>query len=237
MDEKYFPEKIEEKWQKRWADAAAFAARDDDERPKFYALEMLPIRRDICTWAMCATTRLVTRWPGTSVCADSMCCIRSAGTVLASRRNRRRSSAACNRAIGPKENIAHMKGQMQRLGISYDWSREIAAHRPDYYKWDQWFFLKMLERGLAYKRTSAVNWCPKEETVLSNEQSSGGICWRCGAAVTKKEIEQWYLRTTKYAEELVADIKEIESGWPEKSFEAAARLGWPQRRRLHRFQS
>src|SRR5205814_1868035 len=76
--------------------------------------------------------------------------------------------------------------------------------------------LKMLERGLAYKRTSAVNWCPKEETVLSNEQSSGGICWRCGAAVTRKEIEQWYLRTTKYAEELVADIKEIEAGWPEK---------------------
>ena len=75
-----------------------------------------------------------------------------------------------------------MKGQMQRLGISYDWSREIAAHRPDYYKWDQWFFLKMLDRGLAYKRTSAVNWCPKEETVLSNEQSSGGICWRCGSA-------------------------------------------------------
>src|SRR5256885_7020059 len=128
--------------------------------------------------------------------------------------------AAIKRGIQPREwtekNIAHMEGQMRRLGISYDWSRVIAAHRPDYYKWDQWFFLKMLERGLAYKRTSAVNWCPKEETVLSNEQSSGGICWRCGAAVTKKEIEQWYLRTTKYAEELVADIKEIESGWPEK---------------------
>src|SRR6266536_5576269 len=128
--------------------------------------------------------------------------------------------AAIKRGIQPRdwteENIAHMRGQLQRLGISYDWSREIAAHRPDYYKWDQWFFLKMLERGLAYKRTSAVNWCPKEETVLSNEQSSGGICWRCGTTVTKKEIEQWYLRTTKYAEELVADIKEIESGWPEK---------------------
>jgi leucyl-tRNA synthetase len=109
-----------------------------------------------------------------------------------------------------------MRGQFKRLGISYDWSREIAAHRPDYYKWDQWFFLKMLERGLAYKRTSAVNWCPKEETVLSNEQSSGGICWRCGAQVTKKEIEQWYLRITNYAEQLVKDIDEIESGWPEK---------------------
>src|SRR5438445_6712344 len=78
------------------------------------------------------------------------------------------------------------------------------------------FFLKMLERGLAYKRTSAVNWCPKEETVLSNEQSSGGICWRCDTAVVKKEIEQWFLRITNYAEELVDGIKEIESGWPEK---------------------
>src|SRR6202008_3808496 len=109
-----------------------------------------------------------------------------------------------------------MRGQMRRLGISYDWSRVIAAHRPYYYKWDQWFFLKMFARGLAYKRTSAVNWCPKEETVLSNEQSSGGICWRCGTQVTKKEIEQWYLRITNYAEQLVKDIQEIESGWPEK---------------------
>jgi leucyl-tRNA synthetase len=128
--------------------------------------------------------------------------------------------AAIKRGIQPRdwteENIAHMEGQMRRLGISYDWSRVIAAHRPDYYKWDQWFFLKMLEMGLAYKRRSAVNWCPKEETVLSNEQSSGGVCWRCGTQVTKKEIEQWYLRTTKYAEQLVADIDEIESDWPAK---------------------
>jgi leucyl-tRNA synthetase len=128
--------------------------------------------------------------------------------------------AAIKRGIQPRdwteENIAHMRGQLQRLGVSYDWRREIAAHRPDYYKWDQWFFLKMFERGLAYKRTSAVNWCPKEETVLSNEQSSGGICWRCGTPVVKKEIEQWFLRITEYAEQLVADIREIENGWPEK---------------------
>jgi leucyl-tRNA synthetase len=105
---------------------------------------------------------------------------------------------------------------MKRLGISYDWSREIAAHRPDYYKWDQWFFLKMLERGLAYKKVSQVNWCPKEQTVLSNEQSSGGICWRCGTQVEKRDLEQWFLKITDYAEQLVADIKQIEAGWPEK---------------------
>jgi leucyl-tRNA synthetase len=115
-----------------------------------------------------------------------------------------------------EENIAHMRGQLQRLGISYDWSREIAAHRPDYYKWDQWFFLKMLERGLAYKKASQVNWCPKEETVLSNEQSSGGICWRCGTKVEKRDLEQWFLRITNYAEQLANDIAQIKDGWPEK---------------------
>ncbi len=216
MDEKYFPEKIEEKWQKRWAETSAFEAREDDPRPKFYALEMLPYPSGylhmghVRNYSIGDALAWYKRLRGFNVLHpigwDSF--------------GQPAEQAAIKRGIQPRdwteENIAHMKGQMQRLGISYDWSREIAAHRPDYYKWDQWFFLKMLERGLAYKRTSAVNWCPKEETVLSNEQSSGGICWRCGAAVTRKEIEQWYLRTTKYAEELVADIKEIESGWPEK---------------------
>src|SRR5436190_6769804 len=216
MDEKYYPEKIEEKWQKRWADERAFEARDDDERPKFYALEMLPYPSGflhmghVRNYAIGDALAWYKRLRGFNVLHpigwDSF--------------GQPAEQAAIKRGIQPRdwteENIAHMKGQMQRLGISYDWSREIAAHRPDYYKWDQWFFLKMLERGLAYKRTSAVNWCPKEETVLSNEQSSGGICWRCGTQVTRKEVEQWYLRTTKYAEQLVKDIEEIESGWPEK---------------------
>src|SRR5881394_1231362 len=216
MDEKYFPEKIEEKWQQRWAETKAFAAREDDTRPKFYALEMLPYPSGflhmghVRNYSIGDALAWYKRLRGFNVLHpigwDSF--------------GQPAEQAAIKRGIQPRdwteENIDHMRGQMRRLGISYDWSREIAAHRPDYYKWDQWFFLKMLERGLAYKRTSAVNWCPKEETVLSNEQSSGGICWRCGTPVTKKEIEQWYLRTTKYAEELVADIKEIESGWPEK---------------------
>ncbi len=216
MDEKYFPEKIEEKWQKRWADERAFEARDDDERPKFYALEMLPYPSGflhmghVRNYSIGDALAWYKRLRGFNVLHpigwDSF--------------GQPAEQAAIKRGIQPRDwtekNIAHMEGQMRRLGLSYDWSRLIAAHRPDYYKWDQWFFLKMLERGLAYKRTSAVNWCPKEETVLSNEQSSGGICWRCGSPVTKKEIEQWYLRTTKYAEELVKDIAEIESAWPEK---------------------
>ena len=216
MDEKYFPEKIEEKWQQRWADEQAFAPRADDPRPKFYALEMLPYPSGflhmghVRNYAIGDALAWYKRLRGFNVLHpigwDSF--------------GQPAEQAAIKRGIQPRdwteENIAHMRGQMQRLGVSYDWSREIAAHRPDYYKWDQWFFLKMLERELAYKRTSAVNWCPKEETVLSNEQSSGGICWRCGTPVTKKEIEQWFLRITKYAEELVEGIKEIEAGWPEK---------------------
>ena len=128
--------------------------------------------------------------------------------------------AAIKRGINPRdwteENIAHMRGQMQRLGISYDWSREIAAHRPDYYKWDQWFFLKMFERGLAYKKKSPVNWCPNEETVLSNEQSSGGVCWRCGAAVEKRDLSSGFCASLNTRNNWSQDIKEIESSWPEK---------------------
>src|SRR6266542_1741593 len=216
MDEKYFPEKIEQKWQKHWMETGAFEARDDDPRPKFYALEMLPYPSGflhmghVRNYAIGDALAWYKRLRGFNVLHpigwDSF--------------GQPAEQAAIKRGIQPREwteeNIAHMKGQMQRLGVSYDWRREIAAHRPDYYRWDQWFFLKMLERGLAYKRTSPVNWCPKEETVLSNEQSSGGVCWRCGASVIKKEIEQWFLRITKYAEELVEGIKEIEDGWPEK---------------------
>src|SRR5437588_1242554 len=216
MDEKYFPEKIEEKWQQRWADERAFEAREDDPRPKFYALEMLPYPSGflhmghVRNYSIGDALAWYKRLRGFNVLHpigwDSF--------------GQPAEQAAIKRGIHPREwteeNIAHMEGQLKRLGISYDWAREIAAHRPEYYKWDQWFFLKMLEGGLAYKRTSAVNWCPKEETVLSNEQSSGGICWRCGTAVVKKEIEQWLLRITNYAEELVDGIKEIESGWPEK---------------------
>ncbi len=216
MDEKYFPEQIEKKWQQHWRDSRAFEARDDDPRPKFYALEMLPYPSGflhmghVRNYAIGDALAWYKRLQGFNVMHpigwDSF--------------GQPAEQAAIKRGINPREwtekNIVHMRGQMQRLGISYDWSREIAAHRPEYYKWDQWFFLKMYERGLAYKKMSPVNWCPREGTVLSNEQSSGGVCWRCGATVEKRELEQWFLRITDYAEQLVADIKQIESGWPEK---------------------
>ncbi|HEY6119788.1 MAG TPA: leucine--tRNA ligase [Pyrinomonadaceae bacterium] len=216
MDEKYFPEEIERKWQQRWDETRAFEAQTKDPRPKFYSLEMLPYPSGylhmghVRNYAIGDALAWYKRLRGFNVLHpigwDSF--------------GQPAEQAAIKRGVNPRdwteENIAHMRGQMRRLGISYDWSREIAAHRPEYYKWDQWFFLKMLERNLAYKRMSPVNWCPNEQTVLSNEQSSGGVCWRCGATVQKRDLEQWFLRITNYAEQLVDDMVEIESNWPEK---------------------
>ena len=216
MDEKYFPEQIEKKWQQRWNETHAFEARSDDPREKFYCLEMLPYPSGflhmghVRNYAIGDALAWFKRLQGFNVLHpigwDSF--------------GQPAEQAAIKRGVNPRdwteENIAHMRGQLQRLGISYDWSREIAAHRPEYYKWDQWFFLKMLDRGLAYKKNSPVNWCPKEETVLSNEQSSGGVCWRCGSTVEKRDLEQWFLRITEYAEQLVAHMDQIEAGWPEK---------------------
>jgi leucyl-tRNA synthetase len=216
MDEKYFPENIENKWQQHWEQTKAFQATEDDPRPKFYCLEMLPYPSGflhmghVRNYSIGDALAWYKRLQGFNVLHpigwDSF--------------GQPAEQAAIKRGVNPRdwteENITHMRGQLKRLGISYDWSREIAAHRPDYYKWDQWFFLKMYERGLAYKKKSPVNWCPREGTVLSNEQSSGGVCWRCGATVEKRDLEQWFLRITDYAEQLVEHIREIEAGWPEK---------------------
>ena len=113
------------------------------------------------------------------------------------------------------ENIAHMKGQLQRLGISYAWDREIATCLPDYYRWNQWIFLKMLERGLAYRKRSNVNWCPSCQTVLANEQVVDGGCWRCGTPVSIRELEQWFFKITAYADELLLGMREL-GEWPDK---------------------
>jgi leucyl-tRNA synthetase len=205
MDEKYFPENLENKWQQHWERTKAFEPTEADPRPKFYCLEMLPYPSGflhmghVRNYSIGDALAWYKRLSGFNVLHpigwDSF--------------GQPAEQAAIKRGVSPRdwteENIAHMRGQMKRLGISYDWSREIAAHRPDYYKWDQWFFLKMFERGLAYKKKSPVN-----------EQSSGGVCWRCGAAVEKRDLEQWFFRITEYAEQLVADIKQIESAWPEK---------------------
>jgi leucyl-tRNA synthetase len=216
MDEKYFAEKIEEKWQRHWAESEAFAVSEDDERPKFYCLEMLPYPSGflhmghVRNYSIGDALSWYKRLRGFNVLHpigwDSF--------------GQPAEQAAIKRGVRPgdwtEDNIAHMRGQLKRMGVSYDWRREMAAHRPDYYRWDQWFFLKMYEKGLVYKRLSPVNWCPKEETVLSNEQSSGGVCWRCGTPVEKKDLNQWFVRITAYAEELLSGMREIEAGWPER---------------------
>ena len=215
MDEKYFAKKIEQKWQQKWADSGAFKAEIDATRPKFYALEMLPYPSGnlhmghVRNYSAGDALAWYKRLKGFNVMHpfgwDSF--------------GQPAEDAAIKRGVNPHEwteaNIVIMRGQLERMGFSYDWSRQMAAHRPDYYKWDQWFFLKMHEMGLAYKRMTQVNWCSHDQATLSNEQASGGICWRCGNPVTKKDLEQWFLKTTGYVDQLLDDMAEIESGWPD----------------------
>jgi leucyl-tRNA synthetase len=228
MDEKYFPEKVEEKWRNRWMESGVFEADYDRERPSFYCLEMLPYPSGflhmghVRNYSIGDALAWYKRLNGFNVLHpigwDSF--------------GQPAEQAAIKRGVQPRDwtedNIAHMRGQLKRLGVSYDWRREIAAHTPQYYKWDQWFFLKMFERGLAYRRLAPVNWCPREETVLSNEQSSGGVCWRCGTPVTRKDLEQWFLKITDYAEQLLNDMARTRA-------DDAAQLDRPQRRGVCRF--
>ena len=216
MDEKYFAEKIEKKWQKRWAENGTFETEADPTKPKFYCLEMLPYPSGrlhmghVRNYSIGDALAWYKRLQGFNVLHpigwDSF--------------GQPAEQAAIKKGVNPREwtedNINQMREQLQRLGVSYDWRREIAAHRPEYYKFDQWFFLKMLEKKLAYKKMTKVNWCPRDQTTLSNEQASGGVCWRCGTAVEKKDLAQWFLRITAYAEDLLQGMSQIEAGWAER---------------------
>ncbi|MFQ5876147.1 MAG: leucine--tRNA ligase [Acidobacteriota bacterium] len=206
---------IERRWQERWRQARAFAAPAKPRGAHFYCLEMLPypsgrlhmghVRNYAIGDAVARYHRMRGRqvlhpmgWDSFGLPAEN---------------------AAIQRGVHPArwtdDNIAAMGRQLRRLGLSYDWDREIAAHRPDYYRWNQWFFLRMLERGLAYRSRRAVNWCASCRTVLANEQVEGGRCWRCDCAVGQKELDQWFLKITAYAEELDAELDRL-TGWPER---------------------
>lgn len=216
MDEKYFAKKIEDKWQKIWAEKGTFHAEIDGAKPKFYQLEMLPYPSGnlhmghVRNYSVGDALAWYKRLKGFNVLHpigwDSF--------------GQPAEDAAIKRGVNPRDwtesNIEYMRKQLQNLGLSYDWRREMAAHRPEYYKFDQWFFLKMYEMGLAYKKKTQVNWCETDQAVLSNEQASGGLCWRCQNPVTKKDLEQWFLKTTAYADQLIDDMAEIEDGWAEK---------------------
>ena len=211
----YKPQTIEKKWQERWRDARAFEVTEDPRKPKFYCLEMFAYPSGhahvghVRNYMIGDVVARMKRMRGFNVLHPFGWDAFGLPAENAAIKN------GTHPATWTLENIAHMKGQLQRIGISYAWERELATCMPDYYKWNQWVFLKMLERDLAYKRRSSVNWCPKDETVLANEQVINGACWRCGTAVITRELEQWFFRITKYADELLSSAERLDQ-WPEK---------------------
>ena len=207
---------IEAKWQKVWADQNCFRTEEASGGKKYYVLEMFP-------------------YPSGRI---HMGHVRnySIGDVVARYKRMRGFSvfhpmgwdafglpaenAAIKHGTHPAkwtyENIAHMRAQLKSLGYSYDWEREIATCHPGYYRFEQELFLRFLEKGLVYRKKAPVNWCPDCHTVLANEQVEEGLCWRCDAVVQQKELSQWFLRITDYAEELLADLDKLAGGWPER---------------------
>ena len=218
LDERYNPHPIEEKWSAKWENDPALYAADPagSDRKKFYCLEMLPYPSGALhmghvrnysigdalaryMWMRGYNVLHPMGWDAFGLPAEN---------------------AALQNNTPPREwtlkNIAAMKRQMKRLGFSYDWSTETTTCLPEYYRWNQWFFLKMYERGLAYRKNSKVNWCPLCATVLANEQVVDGCCWRHETTkVELRELEQWFLRTTNYVGELLADLDKLPD-WPEK---------------------
>jgi len=216
-DERYDPRRIETRWFERWQQAdSLYAAEPDSTKPKYYVLEMLPYPSGALhmghvrnyaigdalaryMWMNGYNVLHPMGWDSFGLPAEN---------------------AAISNQTPPREwtfrNIANMKAQMKRLGFAYDWAREVTTCLPEYYRWNQWFFLKFYERGLAYRKKSKVNWCPQCATVLANEQVVGGRCWRHeDTVVEQRELEQWFLRITQYAEELLRDLEKL-PGWPEK---------------------
>ena len=211
----YKPQTIEKKWQERWRSTRAFEVTEDADKPKYYCLEMFAYPSGhahvghVRNYMIGDVVARMKRMRGFNVLHPFGW---DAFGLPA-------ENAAIKNGTHPEkwtlDNIAHMKGQLERMGISYAWEREIATCLPEYYHWNQWLFLKMLERDLAYKRRSSVNWCPSCNTVLANEQVVNGGCWRCGTTVTVRELEQWFFRITHYAEELLEATDSL-TGWPEK---------------------
>ena len=215
MRERYHPKEVETRWQDHWEAEATFRVREDAARPKYYVLEMFPypsgrihmghVRNYTIGDAVARYKRMrgfnvlhPMGWDAFGLPAEN---------------------AAIDSGVHPArwtaENIAAMRQQLRRLGFSYDWRREIATCDPTYYRWEQLFFLRMLDHGLAYRRQGRVNWCDTCQTVLANEQVSDQRCWRCEGIVVERNLEQWFLRITAYAEELLQDTYRL-TGWPEK---------------------
>src|SRR5271168_276802 len=214
----YNPREIEAKWQKRWETARVFESEADPSKPKYYVLEMLPYPSGTMhmghmrNYTIGDVVARVKRMRGFNVLHPMGWDAFGLPAENAAIKNNMHPRAWTN------NNIAEFQRVMRRFGFSFDWRREISTCEPEYYRWNQWFFLRMLERGLAYRKKSRVNWCPKCRTVLANEQVvNGGYCWRNeDTLVEARELEQWFLKTTAYSEQLVDDLKELEGTWPER---------------------
>ena len=214
MEDRYNPAELEPRVQQRWHDKQAFAVVEDPTREKFYCLCMFPypsgrlhmghVRNYTIGDVIARYQRMLGKnvlqpmgWDAFGLPAEN---------------------AAIENNVPParwtRGNIDYMRGQLQRLGFGYDWARELATCDPSYYRWEQWFFTQLYERGLVYRKTAVVNWDPIDQTVLANEQVIDGRGWRSGALVERREIPQWFVRITAYADELLADLDRLE-GWPE----------------------
>ncbi|HOU51365.1 MAG TPA: leucine--tRNA ligase [Smithella sp.] len=212
---KYEPQVIEEKWQKKWEEEKAFKVTEDPQKKKYYLLEMFPYPSGkihighVRNYTIGDVVARYKRMKGFNV-------LHPIGWDAF---GMPAENAAIEHKIHPSkwthENIEHMKKQLKRMGFSYDWDREVATCEPEYYRWEQLFFIWMYEKGLAYKKRSTVNFCTKCDTVLANEQVEGGQCWRCGTEVTEKVLDQWFFKITAYIEELLEYCDKL-PGWPER---------------------
>ncbi|QIZ46432.1 leucine--tRNA ligase [Dickeya zeae] len=215
MQEQYRPEDIEAHVQLHWQEKQTFKVTEEPGKEKYYCLSMLPypsgrlhmghVRNYTIGDVISRYQRMLGKnvlqpigWDAFGLPAEG-------------------AAVKNNTAPAPwtYANIEYMKNQLKLLGFGYDWDREVATCKPDYYRWEQWFFTKLYEKGLVYKKTSAVNWCPNDQTVLANEQVIDGCCWRCDSKVERKEIPQWFIKITAYADELLNDLDTLES-WPEQ---------------------
>ncbi len=214
----YDPQRIEAKWQKVWDEQGAFYAEDGDaSRVKYYLLEMLPYPSGTLHMGHMRNYTI-----GDAVARYKwMCGYNVLHPMGWDAFGLPAENAAIQNGIHPREwtdeNIAEFRRVLRRFGFSYDWRREISTCVPEYYRWNQWFFLRMLEKGIAYRKKSRVNWCPECLTVLANEQVIDGFCWRHETTqVEQKELEQWFLRITQYSDELLDDMGKLGAGWPER---------------------
>ncbi len=213
---KYDPQRIELKWQEIWEKEGAFNCEKVAGKPKYYCLEMFPYPSGnihmghVRNYSIGDVVARFKRMQGYNVLHPMGW---DAFGLPA-------ENAAIKNGTHPAKwtfsNIDNMRAQLQRLGYSYDWRRELATCTPEYYRWEQLFFLRFLEKGLVYRKKAPQNWCPECNTVLANEQVIDGQCWRCDSAVEQKELTQWFVRITEYAEELLADLGKLENGWPDR---------------------